>query len=316
MTSFTLTSSVMHRRRIAGLAAAVLTAILVPGAFAQAPCDSGAGNATPVINAPNPVVGSDGRLNMWDPTRGQGAGWFLAPRLNSDGTVANYHQGVDVAAPVGTMVQSRVDGQVIRSIDYPPPYSTAQTPPPTVLPPIPYNAAGNRVVVRGDDGCYYSYFHLNGQGQPAVCSEVAAGQVIGYVGRTGNVPPQADSHLHTEVHCNGMAIDPNIPRASAPTPTPAPPSPAGNAPSDATLYMNDNAPRVPYSASGQPLASGTTAPNSAPVRVTGYTYDQNAPRTAVSGPMPQPSQAPVIPSVTQRAPGTQSQTAALEFPGN
>jgi len=218
---------------------------------------------------------------------------------------------VDVTAPEGTPVQSRVDGQVVRSIDYPAPYSTAQTPPATVVPLIPYNAAGNRVVVRGQDGCYYSYFHLDGQGQPPVGSQVVSGQMIGYVGRTGNVPPQADSHLHTEVRCNGVAVDPNIPRMSAPSPAPAN---TGNAPSGATLYFDDNAQRIPYSASGQPLVSGTGATNSTHVRATGYTYDPNGPRSAVSGPLSQPSPDPVIPNVSQRVPGTQSQTAALEFP--
>src|SRR5262249_24575012 len=149
--------------------------------------DWGVADSTPVINAPNPVAGSDGRLNIWDPSRGQGAGWFHAPR---DGH--RTHQGVDVTAPEGTPVQSRVDGRVVTSVDfYNPPYSTAQSPPASV---VPYVGAGNRVIVRGSDGCYYSYFHLQGQDQPVVGDRVAAGQVIGYVGRTGNVPAQADSH--------------------------------------------------------------------------------------------------------------------------
>jgi hypothetical protein len=58
-------------------------------------------------------------------------------------------------------------------------------------------------------------------------------------------------------------------------------------------------------------------PTSAPSQpdVTRFSYDPNAPKTTVSGPISRPSQAPVIPSVTPRIPGTQSQTAALEFPG-
>ncbi len=309
MTFFSPNLGVLTRRGVTGLAASLVSMILVPGAWAQQSADDwGVADSTPVINAPNPVAGSDGRLNIYDPSRGQGAGWFQSPR--SSGVP---HQGVDVAAPVGTPVQSRVDGQVVRSIDYPAPYSTAQTPPATVVPPIPYNAAGNRVVVRGRDGCYYSYFHLQGQDQPAVGTQVVAGQVIGYVGRTGNVPPQADSHLHTEVRCNGVAVDPNIPRTSAPAPAAA--NPAGNASSGATLYFDDNAPRVPYSASGQPMTSGTGPAYSTAVRATGYTYDTTGQRSAASGPNSQAAPAPVIPNVGQRAYGTASQTAALEFPG-
>jgi murein DD-endopeptidase MepM/ murein hydrolase activator NlpD len=167
---------------------------------------------TPAVDAPNPVAGSDGRLNVPDPTRGQGAGAFMTSR---DGGKRR-HQGVDITADEGTPVQSRVDGQVIKSISEPP-YSTAMTPPRSVDPNVA-NGAGNRVVVQGSDGRTYSYFHLNGQDQPKVGDRVVAGQVIGHVGRTGNVPSRADTHLHHEVHApNGQALDPNVPRSSTPS---------------------------------------------------------------------------------------------------
>jgi hypothetical protein len=82
-----------------------------------------------------------------------------------------------------------------------------------------------------------------------------------------------------------------------------------------------------------PIAS---QPNSAANQAyaTRYSYDPNAQKTAVSGPLSQSSQTPMgsgngssypqtspppvtpnIPAMSQRAFGTQSQTAALHFPG-
>jgi hypothetical protein len=96
---------------------------------------------------------------------------------------------------------------------------------------------------------------------------------------------------------------------------------------DAPGYRTDS-PRNPYDSQGYRIDStrpydpqgyriNSTQPTTPPAQgnVTRFTYDPNAQKTAVSGPISRPSQAPVIPNVTPRIPGTQSQTAALEFPG-
>ena len=81
---------------------------------------------------------------------------------------------------------------------------------------------------------------------------------------------------------------------------------------DAQGYRTDSA-RPRYDAQGYRVDSTQQAP--APVQVSRYSYDTTGQRNASSGPVSQASQAPVIPNVTQRAPGTQSQTAVLQFPG-
>jgi hypothetical protein len=83
---------------------------------------------------------------------------------------------------------------------------------------------------------------------------------------------------------------------------------------DAQGYRQGS-PRNQYDARGS--RADSTRPSSNPIQgnANGYSYDLNGPRSAVSGPSSRPSQAPSIPSISQRAYGTQSQTAALSFPG-
>ena len=53
--------------------------------------------------------------------------------------------------------------------------------------------------LKGDNGDYYFYTHLNGY-ENVGAGWVAAGTVIGYVGMTGNAPIP---HLHFEIHRGG-----------------------------------------------------------------------------------------------------------------
>jgi murein DD-endopeptidase MepM/ murein hydrolase activator NlpD len=60
---------------------------------------------------------------------------------------------------------------------------------------------GNSVWLTGDDGNKYFYAHLDSfEGSSR---SVSAGEVIGYVGDTGNA--RGTNHLHFEVHPGGGA---------------------------------------------------------------------------------------------------------------
>ena len=66
------------------------------------------------------------------------------------------------------------------------------------------NLGGNSISLAGDDGNGYFYAHLSSWEGPS--RSVAAGEVIGYVGHTGDTTA---NHLHFEIHPGGgSAVDP------------------------------------------------------------------------------------------------------------
>ncbi len=94
-----------------------------------------------------------------------------------------HHEGVDMISPFGTPLVAVVSGDV-----------TMKT-----------NAlGGNAMGLKGDDGNYYYYAHLSSWEGPS--RHVSAGEVIGYVGHTGDTTV---NHLHFEIHPGGgPAVDP------------------------------------------------------------------------------------------------------------
>lgn len=103
---------------------------------------------------------------------------------------SGYHTGLDIAAPTGTPVYAVAEGDV-RSVDRARIYGKQNT--------GPY---GKYVIVNDDvDGSDWAYCHLSRvvthEGQ-----HVTAGQLIGYVGATGNVD---GPHLHLERRPRGGA---------------------------------------------------------------------------------------------------------------
>ena len=104
---------------------------------------------------------------------------WLAPRRG------HRHQGCDVFAARGTPCYACVSGRVRTGYG---------------------RNAGKTIYLYGDSGDLFYYMHLNGY---AVTSgHVEAGQVIGYVGDSGNARGGA-CHLHFEVHPDGgRAINP------------------------------------------------------------------------------------------------------------
>lgn len=87
---------------------------------------------------------------------------------------AGYHTGADYAAPVGTPIVAVLDGTVVRA-DW-------------------GGAYGNWTLLKCSDGRVWLYAH---QSRRAVRwgDAVKAGQLIGYVGQSGNV---SGPHLHLE----------------------------------------------------------------------------------------------------------------------
>lgn len=113
-------------------------------------------------------------------------GYHLTGRFGqTSGLWSSTHTGLDFAAPEGTEIRSIGPGQVV-STQYD-------------------DAYGNKTVVKLDDGTELWYCHQSEFGvEPG--QRVRPGDVIGYVGSTGNV---TGPHLHLEVHpAGGEPIDP------------------------------------------------------------------------------------------------------------
>ena len=98
------------------------------------------------------------------------------------------HSGIDIPAPGDTPILAARSGQVITSV-----YGSGA-----------YWSYGNYVVIDHGDGETTLYAHMSSR----AVSEgemVTQGQVIGYVGTTGN---STGNHLHLEVRENGQRVDP------------------------------------------------------------------------------------------------------------
>ena len=94
------------------------------------------------------------------------------------------HQGVDMLAPTGTPLQAVVSGTLTQGTN---------------------TLGGVTVSVHGDNGNRYYYAHLSSF--EALAGRVEQGQVIGYVGDSGNAI--GTPHLHFEIHPGGgVAVNP------------------------------------------------------------------------------------------------------------
>lgn len=119
---------------------------------------------------PNPVPGQ-GLTDTWGAARSQG----------------RTHEGIDIFADRGTPIQSTTQGIVSKVGNN--------------------NLGGRVVVVVGPGGAGHYYAHLEDYADIAPNDWVEAGDVIGYVGDSGNAkgtPP----HLHYGIYINGSAVNP------------------------------------------------------------------------------------------------------------
>ena len=94
------------------------------------------------------------------------------------------HQGLDIAAPIGTPIRVPLDGTVIDS--------------------GPASGFGQWVRVRHDDGTVTVYGHIS-ESHVSVGDSVSAGDVIAEVGNEGR---STGPHLHFEVVVDGTKVNP------------------------------------------------------------------------------------------------------------
>ena len=103
---------------------------------------------------------------------------WLNPRFTP---VFHLHEGTDIFAPTGTPVRSPVDGVVRHSSG---------------------GAGGTAAYVRTVEGHDVYFAHLSAYSSVKPGDTVKVGEVIGFVGATGNAAGGA-SHLHFEIHPKG-----------------------------------------------------------------------------------------------------------------
>lgn len=96
------------------------------------------------------------------------------------------HTGMDIAAPRGTVIRAAASGTVVKAVRQ-------------------YYAYGIHVKISHGNGVYTLYGHMS---QLAVSygDYVQQGQIIGYVGMTGNA---SGNHCHFEIIINGRFMDPS-----------------------------------------------------------------------------------------------------------
>lgn len=119
---------------------------------------------------PNPLP-EQGLTDTWGAARSQG----------------RTHEGIDIFAPRGTPIQSTTQGIVSKVGNN--------------------NLGGRVVVVVGPGGAGHYYAHLEDYANISPNDWVNAGDIIGYVGDSGNAkgtPP----HLHYGIYINGSAVNP------------------------------------------------------------------------------------------------------------
>lgn len=136
--------------------------------------DAPAVSATPAV-VPTPVAAVPGKLLV--PVAGVARAALRSSWGDARGGGTRGHQGLDIMAPAGTPVLAAADGRVEKLFQS--------------------GLGGTTIYQRSADGAWEFYYaHLSGYA-PGLAEEqaVRAGQVIAYVGDTGDAGP-GNYHLH------------------------------------------------------------------------------------------------------------------------
>ena len=138
--------------------------------------------------APAPSAGSSGGVAFEAKPVGRPCDYrdtWQAAR--SEGRV---HIGTDIIAPEGTPLYAVASGKITK-----------------IYTPATDARAGNGIRLTKSDGTYFFYGHMSSLAPGiGIGTQVSAGQLVGYVGKTGNA---GVAHLHIEVHPGGgAAINP------------------------------------------------------------------------------------------------------------
>ncbi|ABB15671.1 M23 family metallopeptidase [Carboxydothermus hydrogenoformans] len=115
--------------------------------------------------------------------------YFISANWHAPREGGRIHLGIDIFAPEGTEVRAVMSGKVVKSGWL--------------------SLGGNRVLIKDQNGLYHYYAHLKGI-RPEIKPgrKVKRGEVIGYVGHTGNADFTPD-HLHYGLYAPGMrAVNP------------------------------------------------------------------------------------------------------------
>jgi murein DD-endopeptidase MepM/ murein hydrolase activator NlpD len=141
--------------------------------LSSAPAPSPA-SSNGVSLAAKPVGGPCDFRDTWQSDRGDG----------------RVHIGTDIIAREGTPLYAVATGRITK-----------------IYTPATDARAGNGIRITMSDGTYFFYGHMSAFAPNiGVGTQVSAGQLVGYVGKTGNA---GVAHLHLEVHPGGgSAINP------------------------------------------------------------------------------------------------------------
>ena len=145
--------------------------------------------AVQTVQDDTPVVAAVPKLVV-APLEGEIVAAFSVDALAYDATMQDWrtHDGVDIAAAVGTSVLAASGGVV----------SEVQNDP----------LMGMTVVLTQDDGYQTTYANLETGLAVSKGEQVSAGQVLGTVGTTAAAESAQEPHLHFAVSKDGDAVDP------------------------------------------------------------------------------------------------------------
>lgn len=110
----------------------------------------------------------------------------------------NGHYGIDIALPEGSEISVAISGVIIDFGNDASPNDKSA-----------YGGYGNYVKIKGDDGNIYYYAHMKNVSDGfAKGDRINAGDLIGYVGSTGN---STGNHLHFEIRDpHNNKLDPEV----------------------------------------------------------------------------------------------------------